>query len=85
VVKDNLFTPPEIFKKIQEASKADNREMYQVFNMGCRMEIYTDSDFAEKVVSLASEFNIDAQIIGRVEASEKKKLVIEVDGEKLVF
>ena len=85
VIKDNLFTPPEIFNKIQEASKADNREMYQVFNMGCRMEIYTDEDFAEKVVSLASEFNIDAQIIGRVEASEKKELVIEVDGEKLVF
>jgi phosphoribosylformylglycinamidine cyclo-ligase len=85
VIKDNLFTPPEIFKKIQEASKADNREMYQVFNMGCRMEIYTEKDFAEKVVSLASEFNIDAQIIGRVEASEKKELVIEVDGEKLVF
>lgn len=85
VVKDNLFAPPEIFKKIQEASKADNREMYQVFNMGCRMEIYTDKDFAEKVVSLASEFNIDAQIIGRVEASEKKELAIELDGEKLIF
>jgi phosphoribosylformylglycinamidine cyclo-ligase len=85
VVKDNLFAPPEIFKKIQEASNADNREMYQVFNMGCRMEIYTEKDFAEKVVSLASEFNIDAQIIGRVEASEKKGLVIEVNGEKLVF
>jgi len=71
VVKDNLFTPPEIFKKIREASDADNREMYQVFNMGCRMEIYTDRD--------------DAQIIGRVEASDKKGLVIKVDGEKLVF
>ena len=85
VVKDNLFAPPEIFKKIQEASKADNREMYQVFNMGCRMEIYTDKDFAEKVVSLASEFNIDAQIIGRVEASEKKELVIKTEDGKLLF
>jgi len=85
VIKDNLFAPPEIFKKIQEASQADNREMYQVFNMGCRMEIYTDEDFAETVVSLASEFNIDAQIIGRVEASDKKELIIEADGEKLVF
>jgi len=85
VIKDNLFAPPEIFKKIQEASQADNREMYQVFNMGCRMEIYTDKDFAETVVSLASEFNIDAQIIGRVEASDKKELIIEADGEKLVF
>lgn len=85
VIKDNLFAPPEIFKKIQEASKADNREMYQVFNMGCRMEIYTDKDFAEKVVSLASEFNIDAQIIGRVEASEKKELVIKTEDGKLLF
>lgn len=85
VIKDNLFAPPEIFQKIQEASKSDDREMYQVFNMGCRMEIYTDKDFAEKVVLLASEFNIDAQIIGRVEDSEKKELVIETKGEKLVF
>ena len=85
VIKDNLFAPPEIFEKIQEASKADNREMYQVFNMGCRMEIYTDEDFAKNIVSLASGFNIDAQIIGRVEESEKKELVIEADGEKLVF
>jgi phosphoribosylformylglycinamidine cyclo-ligase len=85
VIKDNLFAPPEIFKKIQEASKADNREMYQVFNMGCRMEIYTDEDFAKNIVSLASGFNIDAQVIGRVEESEKKELVIEADGNKLLF
>jgi phosphoribosylformylglycinamidine cyclo-ligase len=85
VIKDNLFEPPEIFKKIQEVSKADDREMYQVFNMGCRMEIYTDADFAEKVVLLASSFSIDAQIIGRVESSEKKELVIDLKGEKLVF
>jgi phosphoribosylformylglycinamidine cyclo-ligase len=85
VVKDNLFEPPEIFKKIQDASQADNREMYQVFNMGCRMEIYTDEEFAKNVVSLAKSFNIDAQIIGRVEASEKKELVIELGEERLVF
>jgi phosphoribosylformylglycinamidine cyclo-ligase len=85
VIKDNLFAPPEIFETIKEASKSDDREMYQVFNMGCRMEIYTDKDFAEKVISLASTFNIDAQIIGRVEESEKKELVIEVEGEKLIF
>jgi len=85
VIKDNLFAPPEIFETIKEASKSDHREMYQVFNMGCRMEIYTDSDFAEKVILLASTFNIDAQIIGRVEESEKKELVIEVGAAKLVF
>jgi phosphoribosylformylglycinamidine cyclo-ligase len=85
VIKDNLFEPPEIFKKIQEASQADNREMYQVFNMGCRMEVYTDQEFAKNVVSLAKSFNIDAQIIGRVEKSDKKELVIKLGKEKLVF
>ena len=85
VIKDNLFDPPEIFKKIQQASKSDDREMYQVFNMGCRMEIYTDEDFAENIISQAAAFNIDAQIIGRVEASEKKELVIDLDGNTLVF
>jgi phosphoribosylformylglycinamidine cyclo-ligase len=85
VIKDNLFEPPEIFKKIQEASLADNREMYQVFNMGCRMEVYTDQEFAKNVVSLAKSFNIDAQIIGRVEKSDKKELVIKLGKEKLVF
>ncbi len=85
VIKDNLFAPPEIFNQIQEASKSDDREMYQVFNMGCRMEIYTDRDFAENIIRQAGDFGIDAQIIGRVEASDKKELVIELDGEKLVF
>ena len=85
VIKDNLFAPPEIFKKIQEASNSDDREMYQVFNMGCRMEIYTDKDFAEKVVSLASTFNIDAQIIGRVEASVRKSLFIKTEDGELEF
>lgn len=85
VVKDNLFEPPEIFKKIQEASKADDREMYQVFNMGCRMEIYTNTDFAEKIIQQASVFNIDAQIIGRVETNKKKELVIEGNWGKLVY
>ncbi len=85
VIKDNLFDPPEIFKKIQEASGSDAREMYQVFNMGCRMEIYTDKDFAPKIIAMSKSFNIDAQIIGRVEASEEKALEIFVEGEKLIF
>jgi phosphoribosylformylglycinamidine cyclo-ligase len=85
VIKDNLFTPPEIFQKIQEASKADDREMYQVFNMGCRMEIYTDADFAPQIITLAKSFGIEAQIIGKVEESEIKALEIIVDGEKLLF
>jgi phosphoribosylformylglycinamidine cyclo-ligase len=85
VIKNNLFDPPEIFKKIQQASKSDNREMYQVFNMGCRMEIYTEENFAESIISQAAAFNIDAQIIGRVEASDKKELVIDLNGNTLVF
>ena len=85
VIKDNLFSPPEIFQKIQEASEADDREMYQVFNMGCRMEIYTDNDFAQKIISEAAAFNIDAQIIGRVEAAAKKSLVIKTKNGELEF
>lgn len=80
VVKDNLFTPPEVFKIIQECSGADNREMYQVFNMGCRMEVYTNEIAAEKIISIAEAFGIDAQVIGRVEEAENKELVI-VNGE----
>ena len=85
VIKDNLFEPPPIFKEIQEASGADDREMYQVFNMGCRMEIYTDEDFASTIINEAALFNIDAQIIGRVEASEKKELVIKNKKGELIF
>jgi phosphoribosylformylglycinamidine cyclo-ligase len=85
VIKDNLFKPPEIFEEIQQASGAEDREMYQVFNMGCRMEIYTDEDFASSIIEIASSFNIDAQIIGRVEKSDKKKLVIKNKKGELVF
>ena len=85
VIKDHLFEVPEIFAKIQEASKATNREMYQVFNMGCRMEIYTDEYFAETIIKIAASYNIDAQIIGRVESSDQKELVINLKEEKLSF
>ncbi|HEY5462098.1 MAG TPA: AIR synthase related protein [Hanamia sp.] len=85
VIKDNLFEPPEIFKKIQEESKTDDREMYQVFNMGCRMEIYTDADFAENIIQQAGSFNIQAQIIGKVEANNKKELIIVRNGSEMVF
>jgi phosphoribosylformylglycinamidine cyclo-ligase len=85
VIKDNLFEPPEIFKKIQEASKADDLEMYQVFNMGCRMEIYTDEAFAETIIQQASLFDIEARVIGRVEESNKKELLIKVGDAELIF
>jgi phosphoribosylformylglycinamidine cyclo-ligase len=85
VVKDNLFNVPTIFKEIQSASGADDREMYQVFNMGCRMEIYTDPDFASTIIHEASLLNIDAQVIGRVEESVKKELVIKTKDFELSF
>ena len=85
VIKDNLFEPPLIFKLIQEASGSDDKEMYQVFNMGCRMEIYTDENFATSIIEAAKQFNIDAQIIGRVEASDKKELVIRTNSSEIRF
>jgi phosphoribosylformylglycinamidine cyclo-ligase len=85
VVKDYLFEVPGIFKKIQEASGADDREMYQVFNMGCRMEIYTDEDFVSTVIHEAGTFNIDAQVIGKVEVSDKKELIIKNEKGELIF
>ena len=77
VVKDNLFEPPIIFKIIQQASKSDDREMYQVFNMGTRLEIYTNEKDADAIINITRLFGVDAQVIGRVEASEKKELIIK--------
>ncbi|RXK58810.1 phosphoribosylformylglycinamidine cyclo-ligase [Lacibacter luteus] len=85
IVKDNLFTPPIIFDLIQEASGADAREMYQVFNMGTRLEIYTNEKDADTLINISKSFGVDAQVIGRVEASEKKELLIKLKDEELTF
>ncbi|HTC01187.1 MAG TPA: AIR synthase related protein [Ferruginibacter sp.] len=85
VVKDNLFEPPIIFDIIQKNSGSNNREMYEVFNMGCRLEIYCDAKDAETMIAAAKGFNIDAQIIGRVEESVKKELVIKLKNEEIVY
>ena len=85
VIKDNLFEPPTIFKEIQQASGADDREMFQVFNMGCRMEIYTDENFAATIIQIANSFNIDAQVIGRVVPADKKTLIIKTANGRLEF
>ena len=77
IIKDNLMDTPPIFKLIQENSGANAREMYQVFNMGHRLEIFTDEAAAPALVALAKTFNIDAQVIGRVEAAATKELVIK--------
>ena len=85
IIKDNLFEPPVIFKLIQEASKSDDREMYQVFNMGTRMEIYTNEKDADKIISVSKSFAVDAQVIGRVEANEKLGLVIKAGLKELAY
>jgi phosphoribosylformylglycinamidine cyclo-ligase len=74
IIKDNLFTPPPIFNLIQENAGSDNKEMYQVFNMGHRLEIFTNQQTAEALIAIAAEFNIEAQILGRVEAAQKSSL-----------
>lgn len=76
IIKDNLFPVPPLFKLIQEQSNTDWKEMYQVFNCGHRMELYIPSDIAEDIIEISKSFGVDAQIIGRVEASEEKRLTI---------
>ncbi|MBQ5891347.1 MAG: phosphoribosylformylglycinamidine cyclo-ligase [Bacteroidales bacterium] len=76
VIKDNLFPIPPLFSMIQEQSKTDWKEMYKVFNMGHRMEIYTDEKTAEDLINISKSFNVDAQIVGRVEKSETKTVKI---------
>jgi phosphoribosylformylglycinamidine cyclo-ligase len=77
IFKDNLFELPPLFQLIQSESKTDFREMYQVFNCGHRMEIYTDTQTAESITKIAQKYNLEAKIIGRVEASAEKKLTIK--------
>ena len=76
VIKDNLFPVPPLFQLIQENSKTDWKEMYQVFNCGHRMEIYVPKEIAQDIIEISKSFNIDAQIVGRVEKSDSKKLTI---------
>jgi len=77
VIKDNMFDVPPLFKLIQEQSKTDWKEMYQVFNCGHRMELYVNPDIAEAIIEISKTFHVDAQIIGRVEASDTKRLTIQ--------
>ncbi|MBC9813254.1 phosphoribosylformylglycinamidine cyclo-ligase [Crocinitomicaceae bacterium CZZ-1] len=77
VIKDNLFPIPPLFKLIQEESETDWQEMYKVFNMGHRMEIYCPQEIAQHIIDCSTAFGVEAQIVGRVEASDSKKLTIE--------
>lgn len=76
IVKDNMFEVPPLFKLIQAESKTDWKEMYKVFNMGHRMELYVPEEIAESIIQISKSFNVEAQIIGSVEASDTKKLTI---------
>jgi phosphoribosylformylglycinamidine cyclo-ligase len=77
IIKDDLFNIPPIFKLIQENSGADFREMYQVFNMGHRLEIFTHESAAAKMIEVAKAFGIEAKVVGRVEAAEKSSLLLK--------
>lgn len=85
IVKDNLFAPAPIFQLIQENSGADDREMYQVFNMGHRLEVFTDAETAPKLIAEGAKLGIEARIVGRVEASEKKELILKTAKGELVY
>lgn len=77
IIKDNLFPVPPLFQLIQEQSKTDWKEMYQVFNCGHRMELYVPEAIANAIIAISQSFGIDAQIIGRVEVSDSKRLTIK--------
>ncbi|MNZ92556.1 Phosphoribosylformylglycinamidine cyclo-ligase [compost metagenome] len=79
IIKDNMFPVPPLFQLIQEQSGTDWKEMYKVFNMGHRMELYVPAAIAEDIISISKNFNIDAQIIGRVESADKKQVTINSD------
>lgn len=85
VIKNNLFPVPPLFKLIQKESGTDWKEMYKVFNMGHRLEVYLPADQAEKVIAISKSFNIDAQIVGYCEASNKKELLIESEFGKFEY
>jgi phosphoribosylformylglycinamidine cyclo-ligase len=85
VIKDNLFPVPPLFKLIQENSNTEWREMYQVFNMGHRMELYTSPKYAQKLIDIASKYNIEAQIIGRVVAHDGEQVTVKGENGEFVY
>ncbi|MEP6746487.1 MAG: AIR synthase related protein [Bacteroidota bacterium] len=85
IIKDNLLNVPPIFDIIQQSSHSDNREMYQVFNMGCRLEIFTEEKSADNLIAIGKQFGIEAKITGRVEKSDKKELLLKVGHEEIVY
>jgi phosphoribosylformylglycinamidine cyclo-ligase len=85
IVKDNMFDVPPLFKMIHEQSGTDWKEMYKVFNMGHRMEVYVPEAIAESIIAISKSFNVDAKIVGRVEAKGDKKLTIKSEFGEFVY
>jgi phosphoribosylformylglycinamidine cyclo-ligase len=85
IVKDNLFETPPLFKLIQQESQTSWQEMYKVFNMGHRMEIYLEEQYAAELIAISQSYNIPAQIVGRVEAADKKQLTIRSQYGEFVY
>lgn len=85
IVKNRLFETPPLYKMIQEESNTDWKEMYKVFNMGHRFEIYTDESTAEQIINIASGYNVPAKVIGHVEKADKKQVVIDGQHGKYIY
>ena len=85
IVKDNLFDAPPVFDMLQKNSGSNLKEMFEVFNMGCRLELYCKQEDAQIMINAARIFNIDAQVIGRVQAADKKELLIQYKGEEILY
>jgi phosphoribosylformylglycinamidine cyclo-ligase len=85
VIKDNLFDVPPLFRIIHEESGTDWKEMYKVFNMGHRMEIYVEEKLATQIIAISKQFGVDAQIIGRVESSPQKKVTVKSEFGEFIY
>jgi phosphoribosylformylglycinamidine cyclo-ligase len=85
IIKDNLFPTPPLFEMIQQESKTEWKEMYKVFNMGHRMEIYIEEKYAKDIIAISDSFNIDAKIIGRVEKANQKQLTIKTTHGSFIY
>lgn len=85
IVKDNMFDVPPLFNMIHEQSGTDWKEMYKVFNMGHRMELYVPQEIAEDIIAISKSFNVDAKIVGRVEAEGEKKLTIKSEFGEFIY
>jgi phosphoribosylformylglycinamidine cyclo-ligase len=85
IIKDNLFPIPPLFQLIQEQSNTSWQEMYKVFNMGHRMEIYTNEEFAQECIAISKSFGVDAQIIGRVESADQKQVSIHSEKGSFIY